>query len=189
MPHKFSPHSIERLLRPDRFGDLDICGFLREMGLDLSMTFADIGCGPGFFTEFALKVVGPEGLVYAVDTQQEMLDSLRVRIKAENLIPVLSQEESLPIEDSCLDFAFSAYVLHEVLSTRDFLCEIKRVMKDNARLLIIDWDKIREEHGPPYGDRISRGQAAESLKEAGFSILKEGVFSTTHYLFLARKRP
>ncbi len=188
MPHKFSPHSIERLLRSDRFGDLDVCGFLREMGLDLSMTFADIGCGPGFFSEFALKIVGSEGLVYAVDMQQEMLDSLPVKIKAENLIPVLSLEESLPIEDSCVDFVFSAYVLHEVLSTEDFLGEIKRVMKDDARLLIIDWDRLREEDGPPYDDRVSRGQAAGLLKGAGFSVIKEGVFSKTHYLFLAQKR-
>lgn len=189
MPHKFSPHSIERLLRPDRFGDLDISGFLRGMGLDLSMTFADIGCGPGFFSGFALKVVGPEGLVYAVDTQQEMLDSLPAKIKVENLIPVLSREESLPIKDSCIDFVFSAYVLHEVLSAEDFLSETKRIMKDNARLLIIDWDKLREEHGPPYDDRIPRGQAAGLLKGAGFSVIKEGVFSKTHYLFLVKKRP
>jgi len=185
--HKFSPQSIEKLLRPDRLGDLDICDFFRSMGLDLSMTFADIGCGPGFFSRYALDVVGPGGLVYAVDMQQDMLDALRGNIRAENLLPVLSSEESLPIEDGCVDFALCAYVLHEALSAESFLGEVKRVMKDSARLLIIDWDKLREEHGPPYDDRISREDARGLIRGAGFKVLQEGTFSTTHYLFLATK--
>jgi len=187
VPHKFSPHSIEKLLRPDRFGDLDICGLFRNMGLDLSMTFADIGCGPGFFSRYALEVVGPGGLVYGVDMQQDMLDALQGNIRAENLLPVLSSEESLQIDDGCVDFVFCAYVLHEALCAKSFLGEVKRVMKDNARLLIIDWDKLREEHGPPYGDRVSRGEASELIKGAGLRVLQEGTFSATHYLFLATK--
>ncbi len=187
MPHKFNPHSIAKLLRPDRFGDLDICAFFRAMGLDLSMTFADIGCGPGVFSRYALEVVGPRGIVYGIDMQQDMLDALRGNIQAENLLPVLSTEESLQVDDSCVDFAFCAYVLHEALCAESFLAEVKRVMKDNARLLIIDWDKLREEHGPPYEDRISRVEASGLLRGAGFRVLQEGTFSATHYLFLASK--
>lgn len=187
MPHLFSPRSIERLMRPDRFGDLNVGGFLSDMGLEPGMTFVDIGCGPGFFTRPALDVVGPGGLVYAVDVQQEMLQALKDRLWAENLRPLLSPDGSLPMEDGCVDLALCAYVLHEAASAESFLGEIKRVMKAGAKLIIIDWDRLREENGPPYADRVSRNEAAGLIRGAGLNIVNESVFSSSHYLFQITK--
>jgi ubiquinone/menaquinone biosynthesis C-methylase UbiE len=189
MPHKFSPRSIEKLLRSDRFANLDIADFLRGMGLGIGMTFADVGCGPGFFTRYALDVVGLTGLVYAVDAQQEMLDAVRESLGADNLRVLLSPSpgESLPMEDGSIDFVFCAYTLHETACAKDFLAEIKRVMKSGARLVIIDWDKLRETHGPPFEDRISKKDTEVLINNVGLKILKKSIFSTTHYLFKATR--
>jgi 2-polyprenyl-3-methyl-5-hydroxy-6-metoxy-1,4-benzoquinol methylase len=44
-------------------------------------TAIDFGCGPGFFTLPMADMVGPDGLVVAVDLQGAILD--RVRLRAE----------------------------------------------------------------------------------------------------------
>ena len=41
---------------------------LREIGLETGMTFLDIGCGNGFFTLPAARMVGPAGQVYGLDS-------------------------------------------------------------------------------------------------------------------------
>ena len=43
-------------------------------------TVADIGAGAGFFTVRLAKRVGPNGIVYAEDIQQEMLESIKRRV-------------------------------------------------------------------------------------------------------------
>jgi ubiquinone/menaquinone biosynthesis C-methylase UbiE len=194
VPHKFSPRSIKKLLCADRFADIDIAGFLKGMGLASGMTFADIGCGPGFFTRYAMDVVGREGLVYAVDVQQEMLDALKETLGADNLRVLLSADAleessigSLPIEDASIDFVLCAYTLHEASCASGFLGEMQRVMKPGATLVIIDWDKLRENHGPPYEDRIPEKETEVLITNAGLQVVEKSTFSSTHYLFRAIK--
>ena len=46
---------------------------LETAGLRSGMVFVDVGCGDGFFTIMAAQVVGPKGMVYAVDTDPFMI--------------------------------------------------------------------------------------------------------------------
>ena len=45
------------------------------------MTFADIGCGDGYFTLLAAKKVGETGKVYAVDIDPEGIEKLTSKAK------------------------------------------------------------------------------------------------------------
>jgi len=50
---------------------------LSYIGLKRGRVFLDVGCGKGFLTLPAATVVGPEGVVYAVDESQEYLKVVR----------------------------------------------------------------------------------------------------------------
>ena len=187
MPHKFSPQNIERLLRKDRLGDKRPGELLKEAGLKKGMVFADIGCGPGFFSMAASRVVGKKGIVYAVDTQEEMIAELKKRIAEKNILPLKSEENSVPVDGAAVDFALLAYVLHETEVKGVFLKEAKRILKDGGTLLVIDWEKIVEEHGPPFEERIFREDAAALLREAGFTVKTVSSLNPSHYLIKAEK--
>ena len=58
---------------------------LQTIGLRSGMVFADIGCGDGFFSLLAAKIVGDKGKVYAVDTDDSAIERLKSKAKAENL--------------------------------------------------------------------------------------------------------
>ena len=70
------------------------------VGLSERQTVVDFGCGPGFLTVPAAKVVGPLGRVYAVDIEQRMLDVVEARAAdagVENVSAVLSPGGKTPL--------------------------------------------------------------------------------------------
>lgn len=186
--HKFDPQNIERLLGEDRLGGRPPGSLLTDSGLKEGMVFADIGCGPGYFTLPAASVVGPGGKVYAVDLQEEMLAELRKRGLPPNVVPVKSEENLIPIEDGEVDFTLLAYVLHEARERSLFLTEVRRISGKGGRVLAIDWEKREEEAGPPVTDRVSMGEALELLTVAGFTVIEKGPLTPSHWRILAERR-
>lgn len=185
--HKFEPKHTARLLSKEREEALSPKRLLEEAGLKEGGTLADIGCGPGFFTLPAAMIVGEKGRVFAVDTQQEMLDQLKTRKPPKNVTLVKSGESFVPIDDSSVDLVLIAFVLHEAERKGLFLKEIKRITKPKGAVLVIDWKRKKEEHGPPVEERLTAKAVGELLREAGFKGIKASSLNASHYRISARK--
>lgn len=186
--HKFDPQHMERLLSEDRLKELDPGKLLREAGLKEGDIFADIGCGPGFFTLQSSAIVGLHGIVFAVDTQREMLIQLRDRKNLpQNIVLLLSEEDNIPIGDFEADLALLAYVLHETEHKEVFLKEVKRILKVGGKLLLLDWKKQKEEKGPPEEERLPEEEVLRLLKGAGFTEIAGESLNQSHYKITAVK--
>jgi len=179
--HKFNPHHIGKLLNGKRVKEVKPRQFLLEAGLLRGHVFVDIGCGPGFFTLPATRIVGAKGVAYAVDTEPLMLVELKKRNPPANVKCILSKESSVPLPDNISDFLLLAHVLHEAENMPAFVLELKRLLKPGAKLLIIDWKKKREEEGPPMEDRLTIKEVKGLLKEAGFIRIKSSSLNPSHY--------
>ena len=59
--------------------------FLKRIGLKSSQTVLDFGCRVGHYTIPAAKVVGSEGIVYAVGKEQQALNELEQKAAHMNL--------------------------------------------------------------------------------------------------------
>ncbi|MFH0960012.1 MAG: class I SAM-dependent methyltransferase [Pseudomonadota bacterium] len=105
------------------------------------MTVIDYGCGMGFFALPLARLVGPGGKVIAVDIQEKMLNALRKRAKRNglsNLILLQSTgSENLIAEDS-VDFVTALHVIHEIADQDAFFKAMYRVMKPEAKLLMLE---------------------------------------------------
>lgn len=180
--HKFNPENIGRLIGEERERELPPETFLVEKGLKEGMVFADIGCGPGFFSIPAAKIVGATGTVLAVDLQEEMLAELQKRSSMQNIISIKSEENAIPIEANKADLVLLAFVLHEAVDKITFLKELKRIIKEGGKALIVDWEKKEEDRGPPFRERLERSEAVRLIEETSFTI--EGIDSLcngSHY--------
>jgi len=155
--------------------------FLLREGLGRGHVFVDVGCGPGFFTLPAARIVGPRGIAYGVDTEPAMLAELRRQNPPANVRCIESAENSVPIPDGTADFLLLAYVLHETEDSEAFLKELMRIMKKGAKLVILEWKKRREEEGPPYEDRLTQRQVKDLLREAGFGRIRSESINPSHY--------
>ena len=61
---------------------------LERAGLKPGQTVLEVGCGPGFFTIPAAKIVGKEGKVYAVDTHPMAIGRVQNKIRKEEITNV-----------------------------------------------------------------------------------------------------
>ncbi|MGY5874708.1 MAG: methyltransferase domain-containing protein [Candidatus Thorarchaeota archaeon] len=130
------------------------------------MTVIEIGCGSGFYTIAVAKAVQPDGLVYAVDIQEGMLEKLRTRMKqegVENITPILADAEgNIPLEDGIADAVFSVTVVPEIPDPVKALVQIKRLMKDDG--IFADSELLLD---PDYPRRST---VIKWAKEAGLTL-------------------
>src|SRR5688572_17200303 len=97
--HKFDASMRGHLLDPKRARHLPAKKILSKFPLTAGTAAVDIGCGPGYWTIPMAEIVGPTGIVYAVDLEEAMLGDLRARLSSrpELRVQVLrSTEDKLP---------------------------------------------------------------------------------------------
>ncbi len=188
--HKFDPKHHARLDDPARRKILNPEEILRKAELRSGLVVCDIGCGTGFFTLSAARMVGEKGLVYGVDSSAEMLELLRKKLaggEPDNIQLVLSQELTIPLPDRTADFAFMSNVLHEITQRSSFLQEVHRLVRPGGTVTVVDWVAAPTEAGPPVGDRLPKEQALDLLEQAGFRVVKEFEAGPFHYGVTALK--
>jgi len=110
---------------------------LRAAGLKSGQTVLEIGCGPGFFTIPAAKIVGTEGLVYAVDIHPLAIERVKKKIEREeirNVKPMLTNASNTGLPDGSVDLAFLFGLPYVAGGLENVISEIHRVLKPGATL-------------------------------------------------------
>ena len=163
---------------------------LRAMGLRRGMTLLDVGCGPGFFSLPACRVVGKSGRVLASDTSPAVLRALRKNSKEigfKNLHLKKSADPEIPFPDGCADMAMLGFVLHETARTDRFLSETMRTLRPGGRAVILEWHPILTEYGPPLWARLDAGETKRMVRKAGFVVERSWSFDDDTYFVVARR--
>ena len=104
---------------------------LREAGVLPGMTVLDFGCGPGGFALAASKLVGPNGLVFALDRNPlaaSMVQKAAERQDLHNLRTILADEPS-GVPPGTVDFALLYDVLHALSDPGRILKGLRRALK------------------------------------------------------------
>lgn len=82
----------------------------------------------------------------------------------------MSDLEAVNLPDHSVDKAIISLVLHEVPNLDKAINEAKRILKSGGQLLIVEWEKVTSESGPPLHHRISSSELSDVLKNHGFSV-------------------
>ncbi len=108
--------------------------------LSKGMNVLDYGCGMGFFSLPMARIIGDCGRVFAVDIQEKMLRTLMRRAKRAHLsnIDPVTPEDLRLISDRVIDFVAAIHVVHELPDPKAFFAEMKRIMKPNSKMLVIE---------------------------------------------------
>jgi SAM-dependent methyltransferase len=78
--------------------------FLVGAGITAGMTVLDLGCGAGDVALLLADLVGPQGHVLALDTNQDILDVARERVRAAGWTTVTFRHGGIPRADLGADF-------------------------------------------------------------------------------------
>lgn len=156
-------------------------------GVSPGMTCIDLGSGTGTFSFPMLLCVGSEGVVYAVDDSDEMLQHIQDKNPPPNLILVHGDVSKTGLDSGIADFCLLSSILHEVDQPAKLVAEAVRLLKPGGRVLDVDWKAELDSPGPPQRRRLSREKVEQLFKQAGLSNFEYLDWSKNHYVAIADK--
>ncbi len=147
-------HSGDQLINP--------AVLFEKAHVHAGMHLADFGCGrTGHIIFPSLSVIGPSGVVYGVDILKEALESISRRAQIANVTNVHTVWSNIEwtgktaIAERTLDVVFLINVLCHVENRHGVLEEAYRLLKDKARIVIVDWsDESNLPMAPTEGGAI-----------------------------------
>jgi ubiquinone/menaquinone biosynthesis C-methylase UbiE len=163
------------------------------LNLPPGITFLDLGCGQGNYSLAAADLIGPSGLVYAVDLWEEGIAALKARAAREgraNLKPLAAGAGQVPMESGSVDVALMATVLHDLAeagTAAGALAEVARVLKPGGLLAIVEFHQIDGPPGPPRHIRLDPAEVEALVAPYGFARQQTVSLGPYNYLITFMK--
>jgi precorrin-6B methylase 2 len=114
---------------------------IKRLPIQSDDIIADIGAGTGYFTLPVAQRV-PQGRVYAVDIQPEMLAILDERLEQQQLdtvTPLLGSETSPNLPSGAVDLAFIVDAYHEFSHPREMGEALVDALRPGGQLVLIEY--------------------------------------------------
>jgi len=160
------------LERPEREREENVSQAIENMGIQPDENIADIGAGSGYYT-FRMARRVPEGKVYAVDLQPEMLSIMRKKISEEvikNVALVQGSETSPQLAENSVDLAIMVDVYHELSYPREVMQEIVRALQPDGRFVLLEY-RMEDPRVPIKRlHKMSEQQAVREMKSVGLRL-------------------
>jgi ubiquinone/menaquinone biosynthesis C-methylase UbiE len=187
----FPPDKIFLLEEPRDWQDTEeILGRLR---INPGDKIADIGAGSGYFTIPLALRVGDKGIVFAEEIQIEMVNFISKKVEKlglNNIRVVFGKVEDPSLLDDFFNLVFLTNTYHELERPLMMLENIRKDLKYNGRLAIIDWDPtLKSPFGPPMDMRVSKETVIKEVERIGFDLIEKHRFMPYHYFLVFRKKP
>ena len=191
----FPPTDLGLLESPDRAAWQKPDLIMDALKIAYGDTVADIGAGAGFFTVRLARRVDPlgvNGLVYAEDIQQPMLESIKRRVTREglkNVVTRLGTDTDAKLPKGQLDAILVVDVYQEVEATDDrvrFLRHLADALKPNGRIGIVNYKPGDGGPGPERQRRLDRSVAEEEVRAAGLRVLDRTTLPFQYMLVVGR---
>ena len=134
---------------------------LKQAGLQPGQTVLEVGCGPGYFTITAARLVGKDGLVYAVDVNPFAVARVRRKIEREglkNVVPLLANASRTTIPDRTIDLVFVFGLPRIAGGLQNLLAEMGRILEPSGTMAFQISEGL-------HGDLI------ETMKRCGFETI------------------
>lgn len=158
--------------------------------------FLDAGCGDGYISLEASKVVGDQGMVYALDVYSESIETVKNEIEKNNLNNVetilADMTKEIPVDESSVDKIIMANVLHGFVESEEVdavMNNITKAFKSGGIFTVVEFRKVKSERGPPYNVRLAPSDVSEILEEYGFSVIANNEIGKYHYIVKGLKSP
>ncbi len=130
------------LERPEREAEENPALLMKSLKLKPGEAVADIGAGTGYYSRRLAQGVGPSGVVYAVEIQQEMLDILTNKMAAigiHNVKPVLGDVSDPKLPAASVDLILMVDVYHEFNHPREMVAAMVHSLKPGGRMVFVEF--------------------------------------------------
>jgi predicted methyltransferase len=157
---------------------------IQALALKPDAVIADIGSGTGYFAVRLANMV-PNGKVYGVDVEPDMVRYLAERAKREqrgNLIPVAGTPDDPRLPEKA-DLILMVDVFHHVDDRTRYFRNLSTSLKPGGRVAIIDF-RLDSPVGPPRAARIAPDRVVAELQSAGYRLAADHAFLPNQYFLV-----
>ena len=177
------------LERPSREAEEHTSEIVAALGLQSSDVVADLGAGTGYLT-FQLAPAVPDGKVYAVDLQPEMLDVLNF-IREDEGVPnvelVQASETSPNLPPASIDVAIAIDAYHEFAYPHEMMAAIAAALKPGGRVVLVEYRRENPLIPIKTLHKMSVAQARKELQAAGLEWIESQEFLPQQHFIIFRK--
>lgn len=160
---------------------------LQKLNLFSGMTVIDFGSGVGAYSLAAAPMVLPDGKVYAVEIQKDLLETLKKGAREKGLPNVeviwgdIEQNGGVSLPDSVADVIVISNVLFQAKSMYTLALEAKRLLKPGGRIMVIDWSESFGGTGPAPVDIVPAEEVKKTFGSAGLAFILDFPAGDHHY--------
>jgi ubiquinone/menaquinone biosynthesis C-methylase UbiE len=158
------------------FDLIDTGLFFDALELKPADVFLDLACGRGVYTLAVAEQFGQAGRIIGVDLWVDGIDELNAEAQSRGLAAVEGRVgdagQKIPVADASVDVLLIATALHDFYNdgiAEKTLREIKRFLKPDGRIVIVEFKKIDGPPGPPVTSRLSPEDVMDLLAPHHFS--------------------
>ena len=147
---------------------------------------ADVGAGTGYFAARLAKAL-PQGQVYAVDLEPDMVTFLAERARREGLanLSALAGGEEGPRLPDRVDVVLLVNTYHHVSQRERYFRVLREALAPGGRVAIIDFT-ADSPVGPPRRARIAPEKVTAEMSGAGYALEQSHAFLPNQYFLVFR---
>jgi ubiquinone/menaquinone biosynthesis C-methylase UbiE len=166
---------------------------IKQLHLTEGMSVADFGSGSGHYVMAASELVGDRGRVYAIDLQQSLLQKVKRMVedaKRENVDVLwgdIERIEGTKLDNESVDSVIVANTLFQVEDKDTLIIEIRRVLKNGGKLMVVDWSDSFGGIGPQASDIVTESAARNIFIDKGFKFDNRFDAGEHHYGLIFHK--
>ncbi|MBW2230837.1 MAG: methyltransferase domain-containing protein [Deltaproteobacteria bacterium] len=139
---------------------------------------ADLGSGDGYFLPHLSRAVGPEGRVYAVEVEADLVEQLTARVdeeSLENVEVILGTYDDPQLPDRELDTVLIVNTYHHIEERPAYFARLATDLSDRGRVVVIE---PNEELSGVLGLFVEEGHASvqadieAEMRQAGYRVVE-----------------
>jgi SAM-dependent methyltransferase len=193
----FPPLDLGLLESPDREAWQKPDLIMDALGIADGGVVADMGAGGGWFTIRLARRVGPNGLVYAQDIQELMIDAVGRQVQRENLrnVRTVLGTESDPNLPRGLDAVLIVNAYHEMDNPArpdvivTLLRNIAAALKPQGRVGVVDFTAGDGGPGPGAAERVDPERIIATAAAAGLRLQARELVPPYQFLLVFGREP
>ncbi|MGE0874216.1 MAG: class I SAM-dependent methyltransferase [Burkholderiales bacterium] len=159
---------------------------IQALALRPDAVVADIGSGTGYFAVRLARML-PEGRVYGLDVEPDMVRYLAERVARESLanLKSLQAKPGDPGLPEKADLVLLVDVYHHVGDRERYFRGLAASLKPGGRVAIIDF-RMSSRRGPPPSARVRPERVLAEMQSAGYVLAERHEFLPDQYFLVFR---